>query len=220
VHLFPSPDIGLFGRRQRHVRGHRIPVSIVTGAGPVPQDRDTAVVIDTFGAYDTVPFPGGCTCCTVRAKLQNAMLDLLAERDQKAFSRIAIKTGEDLAPILRTFASERAFGGEYYVDDVQPLDGNRFMLTEDVPLSWDAFSRFVTTLTVLRGPDLLHAKGLLNIAGCRGPVAVEFLQHLAHRPVELEKWPDGRRESHLEFVTRGIDEKAVRRLFDSVRALA
>ena len=23
---FPSPDIGMFGRRQRHVRGHRIPV--------------------------------------------------------------------------------------------------------------------------------------------------------------------------------------------------
>jgi len=22
---FPSPDIGLFGRRQRHVRGHRVP---------------------------------------------------------------------------------------------------------------------------------------------------------------------------------------------------
>ena len=25
---FPSPDIGMFGRRQRHVRGHRIPVTI------------------------------------------------------------------------------------------------------------------------------------------------------------------------------------------------
>ena len=54
------------------------------------------------------------------------------------------------------------------------------MLTEDAPLSWDAFSRFATTLTALRGADLLQMKGLLNIAGCRGPVAVQFMGHLAH----------------------------------------
>ena len=33
------------------------------------------------------------------------------------------------------------------------------MLTEDAPLSWDAFSRFMATLMALRGADLLHVKG-------------------------------------------------------------
>ena len=42
----------------------------------------------------------------------------------------------------------------------------------------------------LRGPDLLRVKGFLNVAGCRGPVLVQFVQHLAHPPVELAAWPD------------------------------
>lgn len=215
--LFPSRDIGMFGRRQRHVRGHRIPVSISRKAAG--NDND-AIVIDTFGDDDLAPLPGGCTCCTVRAKLQDALRELLAERGQKPFSRIAIETGKDLGPILRTFASERALGSELYVEDAPPLDGNRFTLTEDAPLSWDAFSRFVTTLTALRGPDLLQMKGLLNVAGSRGLVAVHFMGHLAVLPVELQMWPEGDSANRLEFVTRNIDEQMVRDLFDSVRALA
>ena len=46
------------------------------------------------------------------------------------------------------------------------------------------------TLIALRGADLLRVKGFLNVAGCRGPVVVQFVQHLAHPPVELAAWPD------------------------------
>src|SRR4029077_6452193 len=100
-----------------------------------------------------------------------------------------IATSNDLGAILRTFASEQALGAEFYVEDAPPLAGTRFELTEQVPLSWEAFSRFITTLQALRGADLLHAKGLLNIDGCRGPVAVQFLGHVAHAPIELQAWP-------------------------------
>ena len=37
----------------------------------------------------------------------------------------------------------------------------------------------------LRGPDLLRVKGFLDVPGCRGPVVVQIVQHLAHSPVEL-----------------------------------
>jgi len=214
---FPSPDIGMFGRRQRHVRGHRVPVTISRKASAKDGDR---IVIDTFGADDIAPLPGGCACCTVRAKLQDALRGLLAEREQNPFARIAIETGEDLGPILRTFASERALGSESYLEDTPPLDGNRFVLTDDAPISWDAFGRFATTLTALRGADLLQMKGLLNIDRCRGPVAVQFMGHLTARPVELQAWPASECASRLEFVTRGINERMVRDLFNSVRRLA
>ena len=72
----------------------------------------------------------------------------------------------------------------------------------------------------LRGADVLRVKGLLNVAGCRGPVAVQFLQHVAHAPVELQAWPDGERASRLAFVTRDIEEAAVRHLFGAVHTLA
>ena len=216
LRLFPSPDIGMFGRRQRHVRGHRIPVTIWRKASANNSDR---TVVDAFCADDVVPLPGGCACCTVRAKLQDTLRGLLAERAQKPFSRIAIESAEDLGPILRTFTSERALGAEYYVEDAPALDGDRFVLREDAPLSWSAFSRFVTTLTALRGADLLQLKGMLNVAECRGPVAVQFMGHLGARPVELQAWPNDDRATCLQFVTRGIEERKVRALFDSVRAV-
>jgi G3E family GTPase len=215
---FRSPAIGMFGRRQRHARGHRAPVNIVSG--PVgTTDSDTAVVVDNFNA-DEISFGTGCACCSVRQKLQAELRRLLAERAQRHFTRVVIETNNDLGAILRTFAAERALGAEFYVEDAPPLVGARFELTEQAPLPWDAFSRFIATLTALRGADLLHVKGMLNVAGCRGPVVVHFVQHLAHAPVELQTWPGEDRASRLEFITRNVEEKTVQNLFDSIRALA
>jgi G3E family GTPase len=217
---FRSPDVGMFGRRQRHVRGHRIPV-VISGFG-APRERDTAMVADRYGAHDVTSFGKGCQCCTVRVELQAALRRLLAERGQRHFTRVVIETCEDPMPILRTFATDRALRADFYVEEDPGinLDGTRsFTLTEHAPLSWDAFSRFISTLQALRGADLARVKGLLNVEGCRGPVVVQVLQHLAHPPVELQAWPDGDRASHLTFVTRNMEEAAVRTMFDAVRAL-
>jgi G3E family GTPase len=219
---FRSPEIGMFGRRQRHERGHRIAVSIV-GDATVPGDSDTIVLRDSFGARDTASLPGGCACCTVRVELQAALRRVSNER--RHVSRLVIETREELGPILRTFASERALGGDFCVEDFPAEafsmpDIRRFTLNESVPLQWNAFSRFTATLMALRGADLLHVKGLLDIAGCRGPVAVQFVQHLASAPIELQAWPDQSRASRVDFITRGIDEKTARDLFDAVRAFA
>ena len=213
---FPSPDIGMFGRRQRHVRGHRIAVTIARSTRAAP---DTAVVTDTFGAHDVAPLRNGCACCTVRVELQAALRQRLVERDERPFSRVVIESSEDAGPILRTFATPHALGAEFHVEEAPDVAGHSFALAADIPLSWDAFSRFVTTLQALRGADLLLMKGMLNVAGCRGPVAVQVMQHLALPPVELQAWPDGDRQSRLTFVTRGIEEAAVRGMFDAVRAL-
>ncbi|MET0924084.1 MAG: GTP-binding protein [Xanthobacteraceae bacterium] len=49
---------------------------------------------------------------------------------------------------------------------------------------------------------------------------MQFVQHLAHPPVELAAWPDADRTSRLVFITRNISEQQVRGLLASVRALA
>jgi G3E family GTPase len=95
-----------------------------------------------------------------------------------------------------------------------------FVLTETAPVAWTPFARMMETLTALRGRDLLRVKGFLDVAGCRGPVLVQFVQHLAHPPVELAAWPDGERSSRLVFITRGVSEMQVRALFDAVRDVA
>jgi G3E family GTPase len=95
-----------------------------------------------------------------------------------------------------------------------------FNLIFETPLSWAAFEQAMTVLAALRGPDLLRVKGIVAIEGCRGPVVVHFVQHVAHPPVELEEWPDDDRRSRLVFVTRGLQRGTVARLFADVAAIA
>jgi G3E family GTPase len=94
-----------------------------------------------------------------------------------------------------------------------------FVLTQNEPMPWPAFAKTMDTLTALRGPDLLRVKGFLAVEGCQGPVVVQFVQHLAHPPVELTAWPDGNRQGRVVFITKNISEAQVRDLFKAVRAL-
>ena len=145
--LFRSRDAGLFGRRLRHERGARIPVVVVTGflgAGKTTlvknflgseEGHDTAIVVNEFGAAgiddallrssadETVLLGNGCLCCNVRSDLQVALRKLISDRERGLvphFRRIVIETSglADPGPILRTFATDRALGGECHVDAV------------------------------------------------------------------------------------------------------
>jgi len=334
--LFPSRESSPFGRRQKRERGARIPVTVVTGflgAGKTtllrrflgsPQGQGTAVIVNEFGAVgiddallrssadETVLLGNGCVCCITRSDLQLALRRLVFDRERGTvppFFRVVIETSglADPAPILQTFSTDRALGGEFHVDVVlavvdavggeanleaaaearkqviladrlvisktdlaEPaaverligrlqklnpratidiavsgaLDPDRviapagaersgfvaeaehsdgiesFVIEIADPLEWPTFSRAMETLTTLRGADLLRAKGVLDISGCRGPVLIQYVQHLAHPPVELETWPDGNRNSRVVFITRNVSERQVRDLFGAVAALA
>jgi G3E family GTPase len=333
--LFPSRDAGPFGRRLKRERGARIPVTVVTGflgAGKTtllrrflasPEGQGTAVIINEFGAVgiddalvreaaeETVLLGNGCVCCVTRTDLQIALRRLVIDREHGAvppFSRVVIETSglADPAPILQTFSTDRALGGEFHIDVVvavadavngaaaldtaaearkqtiladrlviakadlaepaaverltrrlqqlnpraaidiaingvldpyrliEPVIGQRggfvaeaehsdgiasFVIEEAEPIGWLSFARAMETLIALRGADLLRVKGLLNIAGCRGAVVIQYVQHLAHPPVELETWPDENRRSRVVFITRNIPERQVRDLFAAVQAL-
>ncbi len=95
-----------------------------------------------------------------------------------------------------------------------------FALFFDAPLPWPAFEQAMAVLTALRGPDLLRVKGLVAVAGVRGPVVVQAVQHVAHRPVELEDWPDNDRRSRLVFITRNLPRAPVEALFAAVAGVA
>jgi len=110
--------------------------------------------------------------------------------------------------------------GGTFIAEAEHGDGmTSFVIAQGKPIEWPIFSRAMETLIALRGADLMRVKGLLNVKGCRGPVVVQYVQHLAHPPVELEAWPDANRKSRVVFITRGISERAVRDLFAAVLAL-
>ncbi len=334
--LFPSREAGPFGRRQKRERGARIPVTMVTGflgAGKTtllrrflasPEGQGTAVIVNEFGevgiddallrssADETVLLGNGCVCCITRSDLQLALRRLVFDRERGTvppFGRVVIETSglADPGPILQTFSTDRALGGEFHIDVVLAvvdavsgeanLDGaaearkqviladrlvisktdlaepeaverltrrlqqlnpraaidiavagaldpermivpaaadrsgfvaeaehsdgiESFVIEIGEPIEWQTFTRTMETLIALRGADLLRAKGILNVAGCRGPVVVQYVQHLAHPPVELETWSGADRTSRLVFITRNVAERNVAALFAAVRALA
>src|ERR1700728_1374902 len=333
--LFPSRQAGPFGRRLKRERGAKIPVTVVTGflgAGKTtllkrflasPEGQGTAVIVNEFGAVgiddalvrdsadETVLLGNGCVCCITRTDLQAALRRLVFDRERGTvppFGRVVIETSglADPGPILQTFSTDRALGGEFHIDVVltvvdavtgaaslddaaearkqvilanrlvisktdladagtverltrhlqqlnprasidvavsgaldpqrvvEPIAGERsgfvaeaahsdgvtsFVIEHDKPIEWLSFARAMETLIALRGADLLRVKGILNVAGCRGPVMVQYVQHLAHPPVELQSWPDANRMSRVVFITRGIPEQSVGGLFAAVQAV-
>jgi G3E family GTPase len=334
--LFPSREAGPFGRRLKRERGARIPVTVVTGflgAGKTTlirrflasaEGQGTAVIVNEFGAVgiddalirgaaeQTILLGNGCLCCITRTDLQLALRALVIDRERGVvpnFARVVIETSglADPGPILQTFSTDRALGGEFHIDvmltvidavngeatlksaaearkqviladslivsksdlaaaaaldslrrrlqqlnprggidiavggaleparfiapataersgfvaEAEHSDGiSSFVLERQQPVVWPAFSRAMETLIALRGGDLLRVKGILNVAGCRGPVVVQYVQHLAHPPVELQSWADQNRDSRLVFVTRNLREAEIRDLFAAVEALA
>jgi G3E family GTPase len=108
-----------------------------------------------------------------------------------------------------------------FIAEAEHSDGIfSFVVEWRQPVEWATFTRAMETLIALRGPDLLRVKGILNVAGCRGPVVVQYVQHLAHPPVELQFWPDQNRDSRIVFITRNIQEAQIRDLFAAVERLA
>ena len=333
--LFPSREAGPFGRRLKRERGARVPVTVVTGflgAGKTTlirrflasaEGQGTAVIVNEFGAVgiddalirgaaeQTILLGNGCLCCITRTDLQLALRALVIDRERGVvpnFARVVIETSglADPGPILQTFSTDRALGGEFHIDvmltvidavngeatlksaaearkqviladrlivsksdlaaaaaldslrrrlqqlnpragidiavggalepvrfiapaiaersgfiaEAEHSDGiSSFVLEGQLPVVWPAFSRAMETLIALRGTDLLRVKGILNVAGCRGPVVVQYVQHLAHPPVELQSWPDQNRDSRVVFITRNIPETQIRDLFAAVEKL-
>jgi G3E family GTPase len=143
----------------------------------------------------------------------------LRELNPRAVVHVAVEG--DLDPRCLVESDTAGDTREGFVAEAEHSDGiASFVLTEKAPLQWHAFARAMETLIALRGPDLLRVKGFLNVTGCRGPVVVHVVQHLAHPPVELAAWPDKNRASRLVFITRNIGESQVQNLLSAVRALS
>ncbi|HEX4943266.1 MAG TPA: GTP-binding protein [Usitatibacteraceae bacterium] len=83
------------------------------------------------------------------------------------------------------------------------------------PVSWPAFEDALATLLDLAGERILRLKGLVNVAGEAGPVAVHAVQHTLYPPAPLPSWPDGDRRTRLVFIVRDLEESFVAQMLDS-----
>ncbi len=87
------------------------------------------------------------------------------------------------------------------------------LLSADEPIDWAAFALWLSMLLHRHGAEILRVKGLLSIAGQSAPVVVQGVQHLIHKPVHLDRWPDGRAQTRIVVIVRGLDPELIRRSF-------
>ena len=95
-----------------------------------------------------------------------------------------------------------------------------YCLWFDKPFSWEALTETLQVLASLRGPDLLRLKGIVNVEGEPGPVAIHGVQHVFHPPVKLGRWQGEERRSRIVFIVRNIPRASVEALFNAVGTLS
>ena len=86
------------------------------------------------------------------------------------------------------------------------------------PLPWDEARHAFAALVAAHGERLLRVKGLLAVVGEAGPVAVDGVQHMFHRPRPLPAWPWPDRTPFLTGIAEGMAAGELRRLLGRVLA--
>jgi G3E family GTPase len=185
-----------------------------------------------LGAKPMQSAPEGMKQLALADRIVISKRDLVGEADFEAVLA-RVKAINPSAPVA--IANNGALDPQFLLDDsgqqlartgffAEPVehlpDVETFSIAFDEPLVWASFASAMDTLRAHRGADILRVKGLLNIEGCEGPVLVHYVQHLAHPPMELDRWPAGDQKSHLVFITRELKRPAVLSLLTSIQNVA
>ncbi|MCL4764709.1 MAG: GTP-binding protein [Hyphomicrobiaceae bacterium] len=88
-----------------------------------------------------------------------------------------------------------------------------FCLTFDAPLEAAKLELAIELLRAAHGGSLLRVKGLLNVVEHEQPFVIHGVQHVFYPVETLERWPSDDRRTRIVFITRDLEEAAVRAHF-------
>ncbi|MEG3638470.1 CobW family GTP-binding protein [Magnetococcus sp. PR-3] len=91
-------------------------------------------------------------------------------------------------------------------------------ITLDEPVHAQALEQWLELLLMLKGPDFLRIKGMVNVVGFEGPMVIHGVQHIFHNPVQLPTWPSEDHRSRMVFITRDMEEAQLRGTLDILEA--
>ena len=85
------------------------------------------------------------------------------------------------------------------------------------PIHPDAFDRWLDTLIMLRGPDILRVKGIVHLEGIEAPFVFHGVQHLFDPPVPLNDWQSTSRQSRIVVIARDMTREELFYSFGMLR---
>ncbi len=79
-----------------------------------------------------------------------------------------------------------------------------------------ALDMFLDLLRSAHGPKLLRVKGIIKtVEQPERPLVIHGVQHVFHPPAQLSEWPDADHRTRLVFITKGLPEGFVKKMFDA-----
>ena len=109
-----------------------------------------------------------------------------------------------------------AVAHHHHAHDVNRHDDRirAFCLTTEQPISRMRLQFFTQLLGLMRGPDLLRVKGLVNIVERPGePGVIHGVQHVFHPITWLKAWPSDDHRTRMVFIVRDLERHQIEELF-------
>ncbi|WP_189436367.1 CobW family GTP-binding protein [Pseudovibrio japonicus] len=95
-------------------------------------------------------------------------------------------------------------------------DVRAFTLETDRAIPEAALEMFLDLLRSSHGPKLLRVKGIIKtVEQPDQPLVIHGVQHVFHPPARLAQWPDADHRTRLVFITKGLPEGFVKKMFDA-----
>lgn len=117
------------------------------------------------------------------------------------------------AEVARWTEAKHGHQHDHAADPNQHGHIRTFVIEASEPIVWSRFALWLSMLIHTHGRKILRLKGLINIEGSATPVVVHGVQHLIHKPLHLDDWPDGIRQTRIVVIGEGLDREVMQRSF-------
>lgn len=79
--------------------------------------------------------------------------------------------------------------------------------TVEEPIAPGIFDLWLEALMLLRGPNILRIKAIVNVEGTPSPFVLHGVQHIFHPPVQLRDWPSQDQRSRIVLIGRDLTDE-------------
>lgn len=106
----------------------------------------------------------------------------------------------------------------HHHDHVHDDDIKSVALSLERPVDGERFTRWLNEVLQAQGPDILRAKGILDVKGEEQRLVFQAVHMILDGELQRRWRPDERRYSRLVFIGRNLDEAALRKGFEGTAA--